>query len=533
MNLKMSKSNSMYVVFISIYAFMINWISGNLGVMPIDTFAFFDTGYSTLNGKYPIRDFWIFQGLLVDYLQAGFFFVFGSNWTAYIIHGSFFNILISVVAFFTFINLNLSKPYSFLYALSIATLCYPVSGTPFAYQHSFVLSLISIFVICVAIKKQSNILFFILPIIMLLSFLAQQTPSSYINLVLIAFIIYHFISEKNLNNFKFFILGSLLSASSFFIFLIITKTPFKDFIYQYILFPLTIGEARISNDSSAYTRLIDQINFKRLVGNFKFIHLFFVMIIFTILKDIFSKSKKIKKSSITICILILISTLLFIFHQLITANQIFIFALIPILAGFLHINLIDQDKKNYVKILIIIVIAFSTIKYHYRFNLDRKFMDLEKVNLEIALPASELSPRLKNLKWITPLDYSKNPKEEFVFLKKVIDLLKKDKRNKTIITHYQFFSLILDEDLNILNRWYLDHNTHPTKNHKYFNYYKDFVNKNLANNNVEVIYLVSFTEKEMTFDNIKVYFTEKCFKNNFLIENKLSYHEIINCNYKK
>ena len=60
-------------------------------------------------------------------------------------------------------------------------------------------------------------------------------------------------------------------------------------------------------------------------------------------------------------------------------------------------------------------------------------------------------------------------------------------------------------------------------------YYKDFVNKNLDKNNIEVIYLVSFTEKEIMFDNIKVYFNEKCFNDIFLIENKLSYHEIKNC----
>ena len=69
----MTKSNPLYVILISIYAFLINWISGNVGVMPIDTFAFFDTSYSILEGKYPIRDFWIFSGLLLDYLQALFF----------------------------------------------------------------------------------------------------------------------------------------------------------------------------------------------------------------------------------------------------------------------------------------------------------------------------------------------------------------------------------------------------------------------------------------------------------------------------
>ena len=156
-------------------------------------------------------------------------------------------------------------------------------------------------------------------------------------------------------------------------------------------------------------------------------------------------------------------------------------------------------------------------------------MDLENINLEKALPASLLSSKLENLKWITPLEYSKNPNKELSFLKEVINILKKDQREKIVITHYQFFSLILNEDLNILNRWYLDHNTHPTENHKYFNYYKNFVNKNLKKNNIKVIYLVSFTEKEMEFDRIKVYFPEKCFKNNFLVKNKLSFHEIKDC----
>ena len=142
----MTKSNFLYVVFICFYSFVINWISGNLGVMPIDTFSFFDTGFNILKDKYPIRDFWIHSGLLLDYLQALFFLLLGTNWSAYVSHASFFNILISLAAYFTFTNLNLSKAYSFFYALSIATLCYPVAGTPFAYQHSFILSLISIFI---------------------------------------------------------------------------------------------------------------------------------------------------------------------------------------------------------------------------------------------------------------------------------------------------------------------------------------------------------------------------------------------------
>ena len=60
------------IVTILTYAYLVNWFSGNIGVMPIDTFGFFDTGYSILQGHLPIRDFWIFTGLLVDYMEAIF-----------------------------------------------------------------------------------------------------------------------------------------------------------------------------------------------------------------------------------------------------------------------------------------------------------------------------------------------------------------------------------------------------------------------------------------------------------------------------
>tara|TARA_B100000886_G_scaffold322291_1_gene265182 strand:+ start:140 stop:361 length:222 start_codon:yes stop_codon:yes gene_type:complete len=68
--------NYFYIFFISVYAFLINWFSGNTGLLPIDTFGFFDTGFSILNGKLPIRDYWAYTGITVDYLQSIFFFIF-------------------------------------------------------------------------------------------------------------------------------------------------------------------------------------------------------------------------------------------------------------------------------------------------------------------------------------------------------------------------------------------------------------------------------------------------------------------------
>ena len=87
---------------ISIYAFYVNWLSGNNGIIPIDSFGFLDTGHSILNGKLPIRDFWIFTGLLVDYMGAFFIAVFGNKWSSYLIHSSFMNIFATIIFYLSF-----------------------------------------------------------------------------------------------------------------------------------------------------------------------------------------------------------------------------------------------------------------------------------------------------------------------------------------------------------------------------------------------------------------------------------------------
>ena len=77
MNLNTRNYEYLAISIIVIYAFFINWMSANVGAMPIDTFGFFDTGFSILKNKLPVRDFWIFTGLVVDYLEALFLFIFG------------------------------------------------------------------------------------------------------------------------------------------------------------------------------------------------------------------------------------------------------------------------------------------------------------------------------------------------------------------------------------------------------------------------------------------------------------------------
>ncbi len=510
------------LIVLSIYAYLINWYSGNIGVMPIDSFGFFDTGYSIINGHLPIRDFWIFTGLLVDYMEAGFLLVFGNNWNSHLAHSSFMNIIGTIALYFFLREYNFKFTHILFYCLSFATLCYPLSGTPFAYIHAYIFSLIAIFILIIAIKKKNKILWFLFPYTCLLAFLSMQTPTAYILIILSIVLIFYFKKNKDFNNLKLFIFGCTSSIFLFLLFLYLTQTPIINFIYQYILFPLTIGEARITSKEVAYISLIDQFNFKRLFGEFKFIHIFLLPLIFISLK----RFKKNYQDMNILNFTIIFSALVIFFNQLITANQIYIFSLIPVLAAVFQLNISKLEINLKYYFIIFFIVLFATSKFHLRFNVDRKFHDLENLNKNEAIQANQIHKNLNNLKWISKFD---NPKNELLVIQQAMKVLENDKRNKSLITHYQFISTLIDEPLNLFNRWYLwDNNTHPTENHKYFSFYRMMVNKNIQKNNIKVIYLLG-QENEILFKHVKNYFSNVCFKSKIIIDKRFSSHEIIKC----
>jgi hypothetical protein len=507
---------------ILVYAYLINWFSGNIGIIPIDSFGFLDSGHSILKGSLPIRDFWIFTGLLVDYMEALFLFLLGNNWNSHLAHGSFMNLIATIGVYLFLRELRLSRIYVIFYSICFATLCYPVSGTPFAYLHAYIFSLLAMFNLILAIKHRNKFLWFFFPFICFFAFLSMQAPTAYILIILFILLVYYFIKNQDVINLKYFIFGSVLSFGLFWFFLYITNTPIINFIYQYILFPLTIGEARISSDKLAYVGLIDQLNFKRLIGEFKWMHIFLIPLILISIKN---RKKNIGFLNI-VNFTIILCVLAFFFNQLITANQIYIFSLIPILAAILHINLIKLDFNPKLYYLIFFIVLLTTVKYHYRFNVDRKFLDLENIDKSNAVSANLIHKNFNNLKWVSKFD---EPNNEVEILKKAVSVIENDKREKVLLTHYQFMSTILDTNLNILNRWYLwNNNTHPTENHKYFEFYKSMINKNIQSNNVKVIYLLG-QKNEFLFDKVKNYFTDVCFESKIIIQGRFSSHKIINC----
>ncbi|OUV59920.1 MAG: hypothetical protein CBC88_03580 [Candidatus Pelagibacter sp. TMED128] len=503
-------------ILLATFAFYINYYYANKGLYPIDTFTFFDASYYITKGLHPIKDFWVMSGILVDYIQAVFFYIFGFNWNAYIFHSSFFNLIITLF-FFYFLNIfNKNLFHNFLLSLSVAVLCYPVAGTPFPYQHSFILSLLSLMVFYLAVYKEEKKYWIILPFLMGFAFLSMQLPSGIINLLILIFSSLYFITVS-VKNIKYFFIGFILFLIILFIYFFLTKVSLQDFLIQIIFFPLEIGQGRIHSTEGAFesAKLINKLTIRGTVGHFKFINIFLLANL--ILLVIYIRRKKFIKfeKKILINILIFFSACGFMFHQLITANQTFIFALVPILCGFFIIQInefLNINVKENIKLISILLIVFVTVKYHFVFNEQRKFMDLQNVDLSSAVEAKYLDKKFNGLKWITPGHYSKNPNEELELLGQSLNIIKNDADAKMLITHYQFFSIILDDNLNIPNRWYFPNQTFPaSKDIKYYKEYLKKFNQKLDENKINTIYIAETFPGEFDFINFDDLLENKCF----------------------
>ena len=71
--------------------------------------------------------------------------------------------------------------------------------------------------------------------------------------------------------------------------------------------------------------------------------------------------------------------------------------MIPILAAILQINLENlRISAKFIYILFFITL-FATTKYHFRYNIDKKFHDLENIDKSQAINANIIHKNFNNL----------------------------------------------------------------------------------------------------------------------------------------
>jgi len=473
----------LYLIILFFFSISINQHYGYIGVFPLDTFLFFDSGYRTLNGYFPFKDYWVITGPLLDIIQSIFFKIFGVSWFSYVLHASVFNFIIASATFYTLVKFELNIHFSFFYALLVSIIAYPIAGTPFIDHHSTIFSLLALYSFILSIKTKSDFYWFFTPIFLGLAFLSKQTPAAYIGLIIMSASFVYFINNLNFKKILLFLSGTFFIIIIFSLFFIYNEISFLSFFEQYILFPLTIGEHRISS--------FFYFEFNRLVIRFKLIHLSQLVLLIIVIKNIIKNYKYLMSNEFLILISIIFTSYALICHELLTLKQKFIFFIIPILLGFSHSYYEKKFiKKNYIVYLLIFLGIGSTLYYTIKYVDIRKFQELKNVNLNKSISSNIIDTKLKNLNWIST-NYPNNPKLEIELLKNSIEILKKDKRKKALITHYQFIASLMPNYIASPNRTYThDGISYPKKNNKYFEIYKKFFINQIVKNDIEIIYTI-------------------------------------------
>ena len=507
-----------YLVIIFFFSFLINFYYSKFGVFPIDTFLHYDSAFRILNNEYPIKDYWIVSGFFVDFIQSFFFKTLGVNWFSYIFHASIFNFIVSILSYYFFIDLKIGRIKSLLLTFSFATLAYTISGTPFVDHHAAFFLLISTYLIINALNNpQKKYLWPIIVTLFFFSFFSKQVPAVYVILTQGFIVLYILVVKKYFNIIKIVILSFLIIITFFVLFLLFLEIDLKIFYIQYIDYPRSIGINRFNN--------IDQ-SFESLFNQYKF--LIFPIIVILIIKINKIKSKKFNFfSSDNLNLIIILSlSLSLIFHQIMTKNQIFIYFLIPILFGLMQseINKINFKFKKYFSILVILFLAFITIKYHYRYNENRKFHELVNIDFKDSVPAEKVDKNLKGLLWINPF-YESAPDDEILILDKAKKEIEKIDHEIMMITHYLFLDSITNKNLNYPSKTFtIDGASVPIKGNKYYYYYKNYLINKIKTKDIKEIYF--FKHENISPKIITEYLNKNCY---VLKKDDIFYIYKINC----
>ena len=472
---KEKKKDIFFGTTLFLFAIIVNQYFGNIGLFPHDSASHFDTGNRILYGEHPVKNYWIISGFIIDYIQSLFFLLLGTNWQAYIFHASVFNGILTLFFFLFLRNFKLRLSYAIFFSFSFSILAYPSSATPFVDHHSTFFSFLAILFLIQALKFNKKIFWFLIPFLLSLSFLSKPVPAAYFVILISLIIVSYVVLKKDHKPLLPLILGCIISILSFLLIIFINDIKIFDFYNQYILYPQSIGASRFS--------MFFKMNVLDILSQYKFIFLLlFLLIIFYFF---FKKSKTYIGTSLIELTTIILTTTLFILHQVLTKNQIFINFLIPFLLSYIFI-LFPLKKK--ISIFLLIFCIVLTLKYHLRFNEKRKFHELSNVNFKNSLPASLISNKLSGLQWITPQrpnDVSKEI-EEINKIKKILQ----EKNNFILLSNYSFFSTILNKRSHSPTRWFtFDGTDYPRDSGKFKDYYKKLFIKNIKDNKVDKIFI--------------------------------------------
>lgn len=360
MNFIFKKSNFFFyyisIIIFLLFTFYISYYYGFIGLVPLDDFVNFNSGYRVLNEDLPFRDYYEITGPVLSLFQSIFFEIFGISWKSFVIHSSLINCLTSYIVYFFFNEQIKNKKVSFFIAIIFSILFYPNNGVPGVDHHAWSFSIIFFLFFYHGLERKNFSFIFFSIIFFLLSFFTKQVPALYF--LFLAIIIYLLESYRQ-RNFIFFskIFKSIIFFIIIFLFILKINKINIDLIFtQYFLMLINFSGERISN--------INLYLIKEEISKIYFLFFLIIPLIFFIFKKNLELNDKKK-------IIISIFFILFsLFYEIHTNNQAMTFALLPIVGGFIYqlqLKFVKIVFLEYLYLLLILLCLFKLVQLNIFF----------------------------------------------------------------------------------------------------------------------------------------------------------------------
>ena len=507
------------------FSFFISFYFGHQGLMPLDDLQNFNSGYRTLTGDFPFRDYYSITGPILDIWQGNIYKLFGISWQSLLLHASVMNCLYSLSIFIFLKKLKFTNLNCFFYSLSAGLLMYPTSGNPTVEHNSLILSSLATLLFLIALIENKKNYIFISIFIFFISFFTKQVPTVYF----VVFCIFIYMS-KIFSNYNWKILFNFLVYSTilFIIFLIyfyFNGVLLQDIFDQYIIIAMSLGESRLNNINLIF--IYENVS--------KLFFLLFMLI------PSFYLSYVTKKLNLSIILIGL--SLVIVFYELHSNNQPITFSLLPLFISlfyffyskenlelqfvryffyivivyafyrilrfeifyifiFISILLVFYFKqKPSISSLCLIYLLITSCLYFEKYIKIRAWDDLNKNDLIKSFDAGTIDPKFKYLKWKTVYFEKIDDEKKLIF--STLDYLKNlDKDvNYLLVSDYQIYNAILDrKDFSPVKYWFQDA-TYPSRDHNLRKKFEIFFKSKLVKNNVKEIIVdntAKFKSKELS-----------------------------------
>ena len=147
-----------------------------------------------------------------------------------------------------------------------------------------------------------------------------------------------------------------------------------------------------------------------------------------------------------------------------------------------------KKNKKYISIILIVLLLSITLKYHLRFNENRKFHELEDIKLSNSIEAEKIHFSLKGNLWINPT-FKGAPSDEILLIKSSVQEIDNLKEEIMLISNYLFIDSITNKNMNLPSKAFtLDGTTYPRLKNKISQDYKIFLYRQIKKKNIKKIF---------------------------------------------